>query len=396
MKKFDLNNFDYQAFMNSDEPQFDADFESGSLGSMTKLGKNWYHINLRNDTWYNFCFRVKGCKGKEIIFEFSCDNLLHELENEGRYRWLFNDGKYVNPLVSYDGESWQKIGNIEKIHTFIGKYRFSHFFTEDEAYICHQVPYTYTKLIKWIKSLENAPCVDTEIIGYTRNGVAEPAITLSNVKGNGQMVVIIGREDADETGGSFGIEGLVDYIMNTRSDLLDKFIFKIVPMVGIEGAICGACHSAGYGYSGFQWHKEKAPAEIRNVKDAIKRWVDEGNNLVMAGKLHGATNPHVNVGLDDIMGCDENMCNLLRKGISEYFNGEWQPGSWGPNNSFLLGKPFPAMNRPEGYFERYIVDEYGVKNVFGLHIQEGYPETAFEGGRGLMQGVAEFLDTLTK
>jgi hypothetical protein len=92
------------------------------------------------------------------------------------------------------------------------------------------------------------------------------------------------------------------------------------------------------------------------------------------------------------MGYNEEMCKDLREGISEYFQGRWLPGSWGEGNAFLLGVPFPAMNRPVGYFERFIVDEFSVKNVFGLHIQEGIPETAREGGRSLLHGIARFLN----
>ncbi len=100
-------------------------------------------------------------------------------------------------------------------------------------------------------------------------------------------MVLIGREDADECGGSFGVEGLVNYLLCEGKELLQKYVFKIIPMVGIDGVIAGVTHSAGYGYSGKNWHKKPAPDEIENAKNAIRKWVAIGGELVLAGKLRG-------------------------------------------------------------------------------------------------------------
>ena len=383
--------FNYDEFM-EDRITIDSDFENGCLGAVTRLGKNWYHFDVSPNTWYRFHIRVRGCKNQEIIFDFTCREIQQPRHSQGLQRWywevpdLFTGGylAYRYPYVSYDRKNWEKMDNIVKDPGPVGRFRFKYRFKEDEAYICHQVPYTYSDMLNWVNSFESNPRVKTEIIGFTRNGLAEPAITLASDTPAKNLVVLIGREDADEPGGSFGVEGMVDYILNKRPDLLERYTFKIVPMVGIEGVICGATHSAGYGYSGYNWARDKSPEEIENVKQAIQRWMQEGYQVKVAGKVHGGQDPFLNKGLDDIIAYDLDLLETFRAGLKDYYGGQWAPH----------GGPLEATMRPKGYFERYIMDECKTNYVFGTHIAEGTAEMSIDGGKALMHSVARFLDKL--
>ncbi|MBQ4037348.1 MAG: hypothetical protein IJC84_04405 [Clostridia bacterium] len=384
--------FNYEEFM-EDRVTLDADFDNGSLGSVIKLGKNWYHFDVSPNTWYRFHFRVRGCKDQEIIFDFTCREIQQPGYSEGRGRWYWGNPErmkgmqlaYRYPYVSYDGKTWEKIDNMLKDPGPVGRFRFKYRFKEDEAYICHQIPYTYGDMLNWVNSLEGTPCVKSEIIGFTRNGLAEPALTLAADTPAKNLVVLIGREDADEPGGSFAIEGAVDYILHKRPDLLERYTFKVVPMVGIEGVVCGASHSAGYGYSGNNWAFDKSPEEIENVKQAMKRWTQDGYCLRMGVKMHGAQRPGFFKGVDDIIAYDLDVLECLRAGLRDYYGGQWEP----------FGTPLEAVIRPKGYFERYIMDEYKTNYVVGTHVVESDAgETSVDGGRALMHAIARFLDTL--
>ena len=85
-----------------------ADHEGGCLDRAVKCAEDFYALLLRPDTWYYFNFKITGCKGKNIIFQFMCRDNLAPDHNEGRHRWLY--GGYIEkPLVSYDnGKSWSK------------------------------------------------------------------------------------------------------------------------------------------------------------------------------------------------------------------------------------------------------------------------------------------------
>ena len=62
---------------------FDSDFEGGSLDRAIKMGENWYHLKLRPDTWYYFSCRIRGCKGKNIIFEITCGDNCNPFPGDG-------------------------------------------------------------------------------------------------------------------------------------------------------------------------------------------------------------------------------------------------------------------------------------------------------------------------
>lgn len=389
---FNFDEFNYLEYKDDGILSFDADFEYGTIGNLVRLGKDWYSIVLRENTWYRFYFRIKGCKNREIIFDFDCPDTLEKDCSAGNVRWQFAEG-FNRPYISYNGTDWERVTKIERVHTYFGKYRFNHFFKEDEAFISFNIPYTYSDLMRWLKGLSKEKIVSIESIGKTRNGISQPAITITNNPNTKDMVVIIGREDADEVGGSFGIEGLVDYLLNEGKQLLDDFVFKIVPMVGIDGVVAGATFSAGYGYSGYNWINGSAPKEIQNVIDAIHQWVDDGMRIKFAGKLHGASYPNVTKGLDDIIACNQLVLDTLRKGVSEFYNGTWVPGSY--NEDLRWEQNLNTISiRDKGYFERFIMDDFGIDFVFGTHILEEQPEDTRNGGKAIMHGVELFLNKL--
>ncbi len=374
--------FDYQRFISPSHcVSFDADFENGCLDRVVRLGLDWYHIELRPDTWYRFYFRVKGCKSRELLFEFTCRNTNNPVYDEGKGRWLRGE-LVVKPKVSYDGESWEEVQYIEKHRQDPGKYRFKHTFKEDEAFISYHVPYTYSDMLKWLDTLAYNSFVEIEEIGKTRNGAVQPALTITDphVAVPENLVVLIAREDADETLGSWGIEGVVRGILAGESvELLKNHIFKIVPMVGIDGVIVGAHHSAGYGYGGHRWHEEPAPDEIQNVKNAVRKWVGEGYVLKLAGKLHSDQCMRETLGPDGILTADPELRKVFREGIARYYNGSWDKS----RKDIAI--------RPKGYFERFLLDEFGFSSTFSTHVQGVDPEAARRCGEALLEGACRWL-----
>ena len=55
-----------------DPVRIDSDFEGGTLGRAVRLGENYYFLELRPDTPYQFRFRIRNCKGRKIVFSFRC------------------------------------------------------------------------------------------------------------------------------------------------------------------------------------------------------------------------------------------------------------------------------------------------------------------------------------
>ena len=370
---------------------FDADFESGSMDRMLRMGANWYYLFLRPDEYAFFYFRVKGCKGREIIFEFERT----EKAGGGECPICASKPSILpapsaapcspepagpKPRVSYDGKTWDVVEHMEKDPRFPRRYRFVHTFREDVAYVCYTQPHTYSDMQAWLETVKENPLVKAETIGESRNGVAQPLLTITADAAAKDLVVLIAREDSDETLGSWGIEGLVQRLLAPESrDVLKRHTFKIVPMVSVDGVLAGTTHSAGYGYGGGLWHLDPSPAEIENVKRAIREWVAQGYRLKLAGKLHGGS--YLTSSQEPALKYQDTlvMTDALSDALSRYTDDYW------------VGRPNPLQIRPPGFFERFILDAFGIENIFATHIQAATPENARRCGEGLMKNIAAWL-----
>jgi len=359
---------------------FDSDFENGSLDRAIKLGENWYHLCLRPDTWYWFHCRIRGCKGKEIIFQFTCSpDIKSPGYEEGKGRWEFGEGVYNRPVVSYDKKAWEKVGRIEQDVQLPGTFRFRQTFREDEAYICYSYPYTYSDLTAWLETLVGNPLVSREAIGKTRNGLDQPCLTLTANQETRDLVAIIAREDADEVTTSFAVEGMVSVLLSEEaSRALDKYVFEIVPMVSIDGVVAGSTFSGGYGFHTARWQESPSPPEIENVKQAVAGWAAQGYRFVLAGKMHGGQCiPKPGSGHMDIRTNDPRLRDVLTSTVDEYYHPRAQDLSLG----------FP------GRYERYLYEEYGVRVTFSNHAQGEDPDGVRGYGRGLMRAILTYLSS---
>ena len=365
--------------------EFDADFENGSMDRMVRLGTDWYHLMLRPDTWFFFHFRVRGCRGREIIFEFTRRETTSTAEcplgKGARDVWPPSEPyDELKPFVRYPGGEWRRADRMETDRRFPRSYRFAHTFQEDEAYVCYTHPYTHSDMLAWIETVRADARVSLDSLGQSRNGVSQPLLTIAGPEAPKDLVLLISREDSDEPLASWGIEGVVRRLLAPEcEELLRRFTFKIVPMVCVDGVIAGATHSAGYGYGGGRWHEEPAPAEIENVKRAIQAWVEQGYRLNLAGKLHGGyglrSTQDVALASQDTLTARPEIRDALKR----------------DTDAFWVGKPTELQVRPLGFFERYLLDALGFTQSFGTHIQAADPENARRCGEGLMRNMAAWL-----
>lgn len=358
----------------------DSDFEGGCLDRSVRLGENFYFLELRQDTWYYFHFRIRGCKGREIIFQFACREIQEPGYEEGRGRWSYdNDSVLVYPVVSYDRKTWAPVEHIEKDRQLKGNYRFRHTFEADEAYLCFGHPYLYSDLQKYLKTLEGHPYLTRGSIGASRNGVDQPLLKVTANPDSRKIVVILSREDADETTGSFAAEGMIDYLISGASDaeaFLKNYVLLFVPMVCVDGVIAGSTHSAGYGYGGNRWYENPAPREIENVKNLLRDTVRSGSEIVLAGKLHGGMTMQP-VHTVDCISSEIVLRDTLLANATEY----WKP----------ISREWDLAIRPKGYFERFLLDEFGITRSFAVHVQGTSADNLRKCGRDLLRALFVYL-----
>ncbi len=365
---------------NDDTIRITADHEGGCLDRAVKCGENFYGLVLRPDTWYYFNFRITGCKGKKIAFQFNVRETDHDGYAEGKGRWVF--GKTVlRPVITYDGKSYLPADDIKKQPGGIkGAYIFTHTFTEDEAIVGYSETYLYSDLQKYLDEFCKQPLVKRLSIGKTWNGVNQDCLSITRNPDAKKTVFIISREDADEVTGSFSAEGMLNWVVSDDPlavAFLNEYVLEFVPMVCVDGVIAGATHSCGYGYSGWNWHLEPAPEEIQNVRDYARKLGKSGREFVLAAKLHGGQALQPVKPRPDCLSNNQEIYDALMKYTTEY---------WNPRDTKAVAE------RPPGYFERFMQDEFAVRDIYGVHVQGTTPEKLRHCGRDLMIATVKFLN----
>lgn len=234
--------------------KIDTNFESGSLGSyqlidsvtiptpfkdsLTILNYNIYSrfdpINPIDSTlspsarWYYF--RMIGVKNKLIY--------LNIINSEA-----------IRPFFSYDNKNFERFSSDENS----GRNRIIKLFEEDTVYICHFIPYTYSRIEHMVKEWSNNKDVKTSIIGYSHDSLAIPMlrITDSRIKDKKKRVIWIhGRSHPSESPASWHLESMVNILLGNDSyakEIRASAIFYIVPLINPDGVFGGFSRSSSTG-----------------------------------------------------------------------------------------------------------------------------------------------------
>ena len=119
-------------------------------------------------------------------------------------------------------------------------------------YFASCYPYTYTQLRLYLNTLNNNRynnIIKFGIIRKTYNRNKIPYIIITNFSSSKEeinerkCILITGRIHSGETVSSYVVQGLIDYLVNLdypiSKYLRDRFVFKIIPMLNIDGVIYG-------------------------------------------------------------------------------------------------------------------------------------------------------------
>ncbi len=363
---------------------FDGDFENASLGQVTKIADNWYHIGLRPDTAYWTHFRVRGCKGREITF------MLTYVDRPFTNRWgTFETGnperpdmRCRNPYLSYDGVHWEHFSFARRFVTMPRTVSFRHTFKEDEVFICYTIPYTYTNLRDYLERIENHPRIVVESLGGTAGGNDLPLVTVQGNPNAEELIVLICREDSDEPTSNNALEGLINRLMEGGAEIdamLDRCAFKIVPMVAVDAVLIGSPYGGPWDVMARRWLDDPPLQEIAHIKSALKEWFG-AYRIRLIGKLHGGQT-YDNPPVWDFRVFDLNMRKLIPDRRPEELDPVWNP--------YLLDA-VPWV-RQLSIFESYLQKEYDFWNFFSVHTNGRDPENLREQGERFAGLLAQFI-----
>ena len=233
-----------------------------------------YQLFLHNDTntsgytqW--FFFRVSNTKkGKTVNL-----NIMNLLRKKTKYSngikvWCYSrKNSEINKIgwhhttenVNYYKNFLYKINKGKKEYYYTLSFNYTFQFDNDEVFFANCIPYTYTDLTRDLNIFtknENDKYIfydrrklcstivgnDVEYFTINSTSIYQSANNNTSISKSKNGVVLFGRQHPSETVGSWTIKGAIDFLMGESDEanyLRDNFIFKIIPMINVDGVVCG-------------------------------------------------------------------------------------------------------------------------------------------------------------
>lgn len=276
--------FQQCSFAPANQVHFDADFESGSLGQVKRIGAKRvrvapgekvphlsYLISGKFDpenpidtalspsaNWY--CFRMTGVKGKQIYLTTP-------------------DNGVARTSYSYDGVRWDHLPLAESPGGFLDKR-----FDRDTVFVALYAPYTYSYLQKRLKQWTTCPDVTLDTIGFSYEGRPLQLLHITDASvpaDRKSRIWIHGRIHPSESPASYLVDGLVDYLSSDTPEgrsLRQQIDAYILPFANPDGVADGLSRSNALGVNqeiNFGRSEDSTVVEVRTIKQTLENLTAE-------------------------------------------------------------------------------------------------------------------------
>ena len=232
-----------------------------------------YELFLHNDTnttgytqW--FFFRVSNvAKGKTLNL-----NIMNFLRKTTKYSngiklWVYSrKNAEINNIgwhhttedVKYYKNFLYKLNRGRKDYYYTLSFNYTFKYEKDEVFFANCIPFTYTDLnrdLNLYTKNENdkytffhrkklcCTILGNEVEFFNiNNSSINSDFSLLNKNSTKKGVVLFGRQHPSETVGSWTIKGAIDFLLGDSDEanyLRNNFVFKIIPMINVDGVICG-------------------------------------------------------------------------------------------------------------------------------------------------------------
>ncbi|XP_041443827.1 cytosolic carboxypeptidase 2 isoform X2 [Xenopus laevis] len=293
--------------------EFEARFESGNLQKVVQVGEYDYHLTLRTDLYTDrhtqwFYFRVRNTRAG-VHYRFTIVNLRKPSS-------LYSRG--MRPLVYSEAEAkklgvgWHRTGenikyyrnnlsqNGQPFFSLSWTFRFPH--NMDTCYFAHCYPYTYSNLQDYLASItrdpERSKYCKIRVLCRSLAGNMVYVLTITNPSPatdrpmKKKAVIVTARVHPGETNSSWVMKGFLDYILSSSNDaqvLRDSFVFKVVPMLNLDGVIVGNYRCSLTGRDLNRNYKSRLKDSFPSIwftRNMIRRVMQE-REILLYCDLHG-------------------------------------------------------------------------------------------------------------
>ncbi|XP_011693107.1 PREDICTED: cytosolic carboxypeptidase 1-like isoform X2 [Wasmannia auropunctata] len=251
--------------------QFESRFESGNLRKAIQIGPREYDLILTPDVnsgsrhqWFYFevsgmeanasyTFNIINCEKTNSQFNFGMKPILFSVTEArcGRPGWV-----RTGVDICYYRNCYQRSTKGKTYFTTSFTVTFPHAY--DICYLAYHFPYTYSRLMtniwKWTRRVSGANVYfRAETLCETLNGNENPVLTItspdskSNPIHTRKMIFLTSRVHPGESNASWVMHGTMEALLSDNqyaSSLRDDYVFKIIPMLNIEGVVNG-CNRYG-------------------------------------------------------------------------------------------------------------------------------------------------------
>ncbi|MBX5327281.1 DUF2341 domain-containing protein, partial [Candidatus Bathyarchaeota archaeon A05DMB-4] len=282
----------------ADDIIFDSSFEMGNLINVQYQsgapGYRYYTATVNYSTAYDpgaginqndkhwwFYFSMANATGKTIKIQLR--NLRSEDFATG------DSGRWPNiePVYSYNNIDWERLP-LANFYANRTDYTFTMTITptQNKVWLAPIPPYTTAMRDALFTEFTSSPYLTVTSLGTTPGGqplkqatITDPAYSDENK----YRIYIIAQQHAGEVPSSWVAEGMIRFLLNTTDSTAQamrrSYIFKIVPIVNVDGAYYGRSRytplRSGYQYDlNRQWSLDVASMqpEIRWIYQDIEAW----------------------------------------------------------------------------------------------------------------------------
>ncbi|XP_049875301.1 cytosolic carboxypeptidase 1-like isoform X2 [Pectinophora gossypiella] len=272
-----LGNNDEQevAKLNTFSPRlsFESRFESGNLRKAIQVGPREYELILMPDVnsnkrhqWFYFevrnmqqgrpyIFNIVNCEKSDSQFNFGMKPVLYSVKEAvmGKPGWVRAGSDICYYRNSYH---YANLKNHNKCYlTVTFNIEFPH--SNDVCYLAYHFPFTYsmmmTRIWQWSLQMPPGAYLRAEPLCYSLNSNEIPLLTISaedtptNPIVDRDIIFLTARVHPGESNASWVMDGTLGCLLGdspAAAALRAKYVFKIIPMLNVEGVING-CHRCG-------------------------------------------------------------------------------------------------------------------------------------------------------
>lgn len=166
--------------------------------------------------WFYWNFCIENAEGEELIFSFENDDVLGP--------W--------GPSISRDGYIWEWAGKDCLINRKTFKYKFSEH--DSKLFFSFCIPYVVKDFETFFSKYSEEGLLECKTLTLSEQGRKVPLVLIGNKTARNNILLTC-RHHACEASASYLLEGLMEYLLNSSSNLLKDFLFHIVPFVDIDG-----------------------------------------------------------------------------------------------------------------------------------------------------------------